>query len=96
LGEALLDEADAGHDGTFWIIGSGTKSILNVWCERYTEEYDGSETFADEGFEVSDELIDTTAVLAGKRGDWSIFVIVVCNKEGVDKHRLGQLPLCLP
>jgi hypothetical protein len=88
LWEALLDEADTGHDGTFWIIGSGTKSIFNIWSQGNAEEYNGSKTFANKRFEMSNEFIETAAVLAWQRWNWSIFVIVVCNKKRVDKHRL--------
>ena len=112
LREALLDEADTGNDGTFWIIGSGTESILHIWLEGYAKKYDGSETFPDEGFEVGDDFIYAAAILIWERGDRGVFIVIVCYEQRVDKHRLqsvsyksyvqeelaylGQLPLRLP
>lgn len=90
LREALAKEADGGHDRAFWVIGSSSKSIFGTWRNRYTKEYDGAESFADEGFEEGDDFIEASTVLIGKRGNEDFFIILVGDEKRVDKHRLGE------
>jgi hypothetical protein len=86
LWEALAQETDGGNDGSFWIIGGCSKSILYAGRKWDTKEYDGAEALSDERFEEGDDFVDTPAVLAWERWDEGFFVIIVRNEEGEDQH----------
>jgi hypothetical protein len=88
LRKALTQEPDSRYDGPLWIIRRGSKSILHARGDRYTKENDGAKTLADQGFEEWHELVDTSAILIGERGNESFFIILVGNKEREDEHRL--------
>jgi hypothetical protein len=86
LREPLAQKTDSGNDGPLWIIGRGSKGILDPRGDRYAKEDDGAETFADEGFEVGNDFVNTSAVLVGERRDEGLFVVLVGDEEGEDEH----------
>ncbi len=89
VGEASAKEADGCDDGAAGLVGGGAEGVFGARGYRYSEEDDGAEALADEGFEVRDYFVDAAAGLVGEGGDQSFFVVLVRDKKGIDEHGLG-------
>lgn len=89
VGEACTQEADGLDDGALWVVGCGAEGVFGSGGDGNAEEDDGSEAFADEGFEEGDDFVDAPAGLIGEGGDERFFFGLVGDEEWVDEHGLG-------
>ena len=85
-GEAGADKTYGLDDWALGVVGCGTEGVFDIWGDRNTKEYDGTETFPYERFKVRNELIEAAAVLVGEGGYEGLFFSLIGYEEGVNEH----------